>query len=267
MANRRSGRIVGGHQRVKAAEAEGIETLPVVWVDLDETGEKQLNLALNRISGEWDEPALAALLEELGSSALDLTGFGSTEVDELIARMKREARGVDPDDVPEPPKTPVSKRGDLYVLGKHRLLCGDSTRLRTTTACSRISPRSRLRNKESHALRPAEHPAFPRRADAGGVHRASHGARSGRRRQPEGPHARRRELGLRLRRRQARPGVVLAVKHPLRPERLVTVFAGQDVEATARARAYFAGYAPSSPSIGLMRDGSSSPCSSGTRSR
>src|ERR1039457_1045090 len=45
VANRRSGRIVGGHQRVKAAEAEGIETLPVVWVDLDETGEKQLNLA------------------------------------------------------------------------------------------------------------------------------------------------------------------------------------------------------------------------------
>ncbi len=127
MANRRSGRIVGGHQRVKAAEAEGIEALPVVWVDLDETGERQLNLALNRISGEWDEPALAALLEELGSSALDLTGFGSAEIDELVARMKREARGVDPDDVPEPPKTPVSKPGDLYVLGKHRLLCGDST--------------------------------------------------------------------------------------------------------------------------------------------
>jgi ParB-like chromosome segregation protein Spo0J len=90
VANRRSGLIVGGHQRVKAAEAEGIETLPVVWVDLDETGERQLNLALNRISGEWDEPALAALLEELGSSAIDLTGFGSDEVDELIARMKRE---------------------------------------------------------------------------------------------------------------------------------------------------------------------------------
>src|ERR1035438_9339515 len=103
VVNRRSGRIVGGHQRVKAAEAEGIETLPVVWVDLDETGEKQLNLALNRISGEWDEPALAALLEELGSAAIDLTGFGSAEIDELIARMKREARAADPDDVPEPP--------------------------------------------------------------------------------------------------------------------------------------------------------------------
>jgi putative YphP/YqiW family bacilliredoxin len=53
----------------------------------------------------------------------------------------------------------------------------------------------------------------------------------------------------------ARPGVALAVKHPLRPERLVTVFAGQDLEATARARAYFVGISPSSPSIGLLKDG------------
>ena len=54
---------------------------------------------------------------------------------------------------------------------------------------------------------------------------------------------------------QARPGVALAVRHPLRPERLVTVFAGQDLEATARARSYFTGAAPSSPSIGILRDG------------
>ena len=128
VANRRTGRIVGGHQRVKAAEAEGIETLPVVWVDLDETGERQLNLALNKISGEWDEPALAALLEELGAAALDLTGFDGSEVDELIARMRHDARTVDPDEVPEPPKVAVTKPGDLYVLGKHRLLCGDSTK-------------------------------------------------------------------------------------------------------------------------------------------
>ena len=54
---------------------------------------------------------------------------------------------------------------------------------------------------------------------------------------------------------QARPGVALAVKHPLRPERLVTVFAGQDLEATARARSYFTGASPSSPSIGILKDG------------
>ena len=54
---------------------------------------------------------------------------------------------------------------------------------------------------------------------------------------------------------QARPGVALAVRHLLRPERLVTVFAGQDLEATARARSYFTGASPSSPSIGILRDG------------
>ena len=54
---------------------------------------------------------------------------------------------------------------------------------------------------------------------------------------------------------QARPGVSLAVRHPLRPERLFTVFAGQDLEATARVRSYFTGAAPSSPSIGILRDG------------
>lgn len=54
---------------------------------------------------------------------------------------------------------------------------------------------------------------------------------------------------------QARPGVALATKHPKAPEKLFTVFAGQDVEATARARAYFTGYPPSSPSIAILRDG------------
>lgn len=126
VANRRTGFIVGGHQRVKAAEAEGLASLPVTWVDLDETAERQLNLALNKISGEWDEPALAKLLEELGGAAVDLTGFSGAEVDDLLARMRQEARVEDPDDVPEPPKVPVSKPGDLFVLGRNRLLCGDS---------------------------------------------------------------------------------------------------------------------------------------------
>ncbi|MBZ5638307.1 MAG: ParB N-terminal domain-containing protein [Acidobacteriia bacterium] len=65
VVNKRSGHIVGGHQRVRAAEAEGIDTLPVVYVDLDDPSERQLNLALNKISGEWDEEKLAAVLAEL----------------------------------------------------------------------------------------------------------------------------------------------------------------------------------------------------------
>jgi len=54
---------------------------------------------------------------------------------------------------------------------------------------------------------------------------------------------------------KARPGVALALEHPIRPDRVATVFAGGDTEATDRARAYFTGYAPSSPSIGLLQDG------------
>src|SRR2546426_12250921 len=72
VVNRRSGRIVGGHQRVKAAIEEGLETLPVFYVDLDDPSEKQLNLALNRIHGEWDEDMLERLLPELKAGGADL---------------------------------------------------------------------------------------------------------------------------------------------------------------------------------------------------
>ena len=54
---------------------------------------------------------------------------------------------------------------------------------------------------------------------------------------------------------KARPGIALALRHPVRPDRVATVFAGADIEATDRARSYFTGYTPSSPSIGLLRDG------------
>lgn len=89
VVNKRSGRIVGGHQRVKAAEAEGIESLPVAWVDLDEVGERQLNLALNKISGEWDDEALMAAIMALRVMEvdLDLTGFTSTELDALTGSV------------------------------------------------------------------------------------------------------------------------------------------------------------------------------------
>lgn len=55
--------------------------------------------------------------------------------------------------------------------------------------------------------------------------------------------------------RNARPAVAIALQHPRRPQRLTTVFAGQDLDATARARSYFTGYRPSSPQIGLLKDG------------
>jgi len=102
VVNKRSGHIVGGHQRVRAAEAEGIESLPVVHVDLDEPNERQLNLALNRISGEWDLDKLALVLGDLEAAGADLafTGFTDVEIEQLV---------------------------QLIALGDHRLLCGDST--------------------------------------------------------------------------------------------------------------------------------------------
>jgi DNA modification methylase len=129
VVNRRTGHIVGGHQRVKAAQAEAIETLPVVHVDLDEPSEKQLNLALNRISGEFDLDRLAEVLADLQAAGADmaLTGFTEDEIQEMVAALENTKDGLtDPDAVPEPPDEPATRLGDLIILGKHRLLCGDS---------------------------------------------------------------------------------------------------------------------------------------------
>jgi DNA modification methylase len=124
--NRRSGRVVAGHQRIRAAHEEGIETLPVTYVDLDEAGERQLNLALNRIHGEWDPEALPGVLtslQEMGAE-LELTGFTDEELNDLLGIV--EDGLTDPDQVPAPPDEPASRLGDVIILGRHRLLCGDS---------------------------------------------------------------------------------------------------------------------------------------------
>ncbi len=112
---------------MKAAEAEGIDTLPVAWVDLDDPSEKQLNLALNRISGQWDDEALRDLVQclEADGADLELTGFDDAELARLLQVV---GDGATPDD-----RLPsnVEKRceaGDLWQLGDHRLLCGDATK-------------------------------------------------------------------------------------------------------------------------------------------
>ncbi len=129
VVNRRSGRIVGGHQRVKAALAEEIDSLPVVYVDLDDPSEKQLNLALNRIHGDWDLEKLEEVLRDLESAGadLDLTGFTDVEIEDLLRGDDEPTEGLtDPDSIPEPPDDPRTQPGDLILLGEHRLLCGDS---------------------------------------------------------------------------------------------------------------------------------------------
>lgn len=124
--NKRTGNVVGGHQRLKVLTARGDKETEVVVVDLEPSKEKALNLALNKISGEWDFPMLKDLIIEIdtGDFPIELTGFDYAELEKLI---NYEKPGLTPeDDVPEPPKVPITKPGDLWILGDHRLLCGDS---------------------------------------------------------------------------------------------------------------------------------------------
>jgi DNA modification methylase len=127
VVNRRSGRIVGGHQRVKAAQAESMASLPVVYVDLDDPSEKQLNIALNRIHGEWEPELLSSLLRELEAEGADLalTGFADLELTRLLA-LANEGM-TDPDEVPPLDVVTHARTGDVILMGGHRLVCGDST--------------------------------------------------------------------------------------------------------------------------------------------
>lgn len=80
VVNRRNRQVVGGNQRLRVLKKKGHETVPVRWVDLSDEAEKRLNLALNKISGSWDDRKLLSLLEEVG---LENTGFDQEEKDEL----------------------------------------------------------------------------------------------------------------------------------------------------------------------------------------
>ncbi len=126
---RRDGTIVGGHQRYEAARQLGIERVPTVFVDISDNEAKLLNLALNKISGEWDTMRLASLLSELRTlptTELELSGFLKDETTAIIRALDW-GRRFSPDNVPDPPEVPTAKPGDLWRLGDHFLLCADST--------------------------------------------------------------------------------------------------------------------------------------------
>jgi len=127
--NKRTENIVGGHQRYKVLLDMGMSEVDCVVVDLDETKEKALNIALNKIQGDWDMPKLKDILQELdtGEFDIELTGFGMDEIEELMTQFHMPDEIVE-DEVPEPPEEPITKPGDLWILGRHRLLCGDATK-------------------------------------------------------------------------------------------------------------------------------------------
>jgi DNA modification methylase len=124
--NAKTGNIVGGHQRLKCYQALQKDEVEVWAVWLDEAQEKAANIALNKLSGEFDLPQLKDILEELdtGEIDLDITGFGADELADLMEQTKPE---VEEDEVPEVPVDAITKPGDLWILGEHRVLCGDST--------------------------------------------------------------------------------------------------------------------------------------------
>lgn len=130
--NEQTGRIVGGHQRLKVMQDLGYQEIECVIIDIDESKEKALNVALNKISGSWDEDKLMSLITDLEGSDFDvsLTGFDITELDELFKDSLTDGIEDDNFDVEEELKKPaMSKLGDVWTLGKHRLFVGDSTKI------------------------------------------------------------------------------------------------------------------------------------------
>lgn len=126
VVNSRNRVVVGGHQRLAALKAAGVHDVPVTWVDLDEAEEKALNVALNNphIAGEFDD-SLQDLLQSI-KDGIGLPAMQDLKLDELLAPVL-DVGHTDPDDVPEAPEEPVTKFGDVWLMGNHRLMCGDST--------------------------------------------------------------------------------------------------------------------------------------------
>lgn len=128
--NKTTGHIVGGHQRLKVLADLGFESVDCVVVELDETREKALNIALNKISGDWDESKLALLIADLDAADFDaeLTGFDEDEIQAMIGSLdEAEAHddGFDLDAALE--QAAFVEPGDVWTVGRHRLMCADAT--------------------------------------------------------------------------------------------------------------------------------------------
>jgi DNA modification methylase len=123
--------IIAGHGRLKAAMRLGLEEIPAIELShLTEIQKKALIIADNKLAlnAGWDSELLSLELEELELEGLNLslTGFGEEEINALKPEVVNEGL-TDEDAVPEPPPEPITKPGDIWILGKHRLMCGDST--------------------------------------------------------------------------------------------------------------------------------------------
>ena len=131
VANKRTNEIIAGHTRWQAAQRLGLDQVPVRWVDLDPADAHALALADNRTSevASWDDALLQEVLRDLQSAddaILQDTGFSEEELQKFLRDPIEEFEGK-PDEAPPVHEIAVTQRGDVWLMGRHRLLCGDST--------------------------------------------------------------------------------------------------------------------------------------------
>ena len=122
--------IIGGHQRWSVLKALGYDEVDCVVIEIDKTKEKALNIALNKVTGEWNKELLADLIKDLQSLDYDvsMTGFEPPEIDELFNDVhSKETKEDDFDVDAELSKPTLTQKGDFWLLGRHRLVCGDAT--------------------------------------------------------------------------------------------------------------------------------------------
>lgn len=129
------GTVIGGHQRLTVLSDLGYKEVQCVQVRIeDENKVKALNVALNKITGAWNEELLADLMVDLQDADfnLDLTGFEAPEIDQLFSKVhNKEVKEDDFDVDAELTKPTLSKQGDIWYLGKHQVICGDATKPET----------------------------------------------------------------------------------------------------------------------------------------
>ena len=128
--NRSTGSVIGGHQRLRVLLDLGVEESEVSVVELSEVDEKRLNIALNKITGEWDDEKLTSLLAELTAGGVDVypTGFDEQELSSMFADLTKATAHDDGFDLTTAlEKASFVKRGDVWTVGRHRLMCGDAT--------------------------------------------------------------------------------------------------------------------------------------------
>jgi hypothetical protein len=129
----RTGRVIGGNGRLVAMKSLGWTDCDVVELDIDDLQATALGIALNRTAelATWDPSALARILDELQrNDALDGVGYSPGDLDELLADIAASAASPGEVDDPgpgEPPASPTTRTGEVWLLGKHRLMCGDSS--------------------------------------------------------------------------------------------------------------------------------------------